>query len=59
MEDDQRFELAMRRAGNVVLADTMRAKDIPISPGGSTESSSPFQLFQPIREELDIAEWPD
>ena len=40
LEDDQRFEQAMRRAGNVVLADAMRAKDIPISPGGSGESGT-------------------
>jgi adenylate cyclase len=40
MEDDQLFEQAVRRAGNVVLADAMRAKDIPISPGGGTESGT-------------------
>jgi hypothetical protein len=40
LEDDQRFEQAIRRAGNVVLADAMRAKDIPISSGGSMESGT-------------------
>src|SRR6185503_8761536 len=34
VEDDQLFEQAMRHAGNVVLADAMRAKDIPVSPAG-------------------------
>ena len=39
-EDDRLFEDAIRRAGNVVLGDAMRAKEIPISPGGSAESGT-------------------
>jgi len=39
-EDDQLFERAILRAGNVVLADAMRAKDIPISSGGNGESAT-------------------
>lgn len=34
-EDDRLFEEAIRRAGNVILADAMRAKDIPIASSGS------------------------
>lgn len=34
-EDDQLFEEAIHRAGNVILADAMRAKDIPIAQDGS------------------------
>ena len=52
-EDDQLFEQAIRRAGNVVLADAMRAKDIPISSGGNDASGTtniikltkPFEPF--------------
>lgn len=53
LEDDQLFERAIRRAGNVVLADAMRAKDIPISSTGSGASGTsnivkitkPFEPF--------------
>jgi adenylate cyclase len=34
-EDDRLFTEAIRRAGNVILADAMRSKDIPISSDGS------------------------
>src|SRR5262245_31530342 len=34
-EDDRLFAEAIRRAGNVILADAMRSKDIPISSDGS------------------------
>ncbi len=34
-EDDRLFEDAIRRAGNVILADAMRSKDIPIASDGS------------------------
>ena len=52
-EDDQLFEQAIRCAGNVVLADAMRAKDIPISSGGNDASGTtniikltkPFEPF--------------
>jgi|CXWL01.1.fsa_nt_gi adenylate cyclase len=52
-EDDQLFEQAIRRAGNVVLADAMRAKDIPISSAGNGASGTtnivkltkPFEPF--------------
>ena len=51
VEDDQLFEQAIRRAGNVVLADAMRAKDIPISsgwkrrnPAPATSSNSPSRM---------------
>jgi len=39
-EDDRLFEEAIRRAGNVVLGDAMRAKEIPILPGGNGEGGS-------------------
>jgi adenylate cyclase len=39
-DDDRLFEQAIRRAGNVVLADAMRAKDIPVSPAGSGEGGT-------------------
>lgn len=53
VEDDRLLERAIRRAGNVVLADAMRAKDIPISSDGSRASGTnnivkltkPFEPF--------------
>jgi adenylate cyclase len=49
-EDDQLFEQAIRRAGNVVLADAMRAKDIPISPAGNgaTGTNNIVKLTKPF-----------
>ena len=49
-EDDQLFEQAIRRAGNVVLADAMRAKDIPISPAGNgaTGTTNIVKLTKPF-----------
>lgn len=52
-ENDHLFEQAMRRAGNVVLADAMRAKDIPTSSAGNSASGAtnivklikPFEPF--------------
>ena len=51
-EDDHLFERAIRRAGNVILADAMRAKDIPTSSAGNDASSTtivkltkPFEPF--------------
>lgn len=52
-EDDHLFEQAIRRAGNVVLADAMRAKDIPTSSAGNDVSDAttivkltkPFEPF--------------
>jgi adenylate cyclase len=52
-EDDHLFEQAIRRAGNVVLADAMRAKDIPTSSAGNDVSDTttivkltkPFEPF--------------
>jgi adenylate cyclase len=51
-EDDHLFEQAIRRAGNVVLADAMRGKDIPTSSAGNNASSTtivkltkPFEPF--------------
>src|SRR5215510_14472131 len=48
-EDDRLFERAISRAGNVVLADAMRAKDIPTSPAGSgpSETSNIVKLTKP------------
>ena len=49
-EDDQLFEQAIRRAGNVVLADAMRAKDIPISSvgNGASGTSNIVKLTKPF-----------
>ena len=49
-EDDQLFEQAIRRAGNVVLADAMRAKDIPVSPAGNgaTGTNNIVKLTKPF-----------
>ncbi len=48
-KDDHLFERALRRAGNVVLADAMRAKDIPPSSAGNDATivkiSKPFEPF--------------
>jgi adenylate cyclase len=48
-KDDHLFERALRRAGNVVLADAMRAKDIPTSSGGNdatiVQLTKPFEPF--------------
>lgn len=51
-EDDQLFEQAIRRAGNVILADAMRSKDISISQSGNDASGAtivkitkPFEPF--------------
>ena len=52
-EDDHLFEQAIRRAGTVVLADAMRAKDIPTSSAGNDVSDTttivkltkPFEPF--------------
>jgi len=51
-EDDRLFEQAIRRAGNVVLADAMRSKDIPASSSGNDTSGTtivkitkPFEPF--------------
>jgi adenylate cyclase len=48
-EDDRLFAQAIRRAGTVVLADAMRAKDIPIAPagGGPSETSNLVKLTKP------------
>jgi len=48
-EDDRLFEQAISRAGNVVLADAMWAKDIPISPAGNgpSETSTIVKLTKP------------
>src|SRR5215468_4881587 len=39
-DDDRLFAQAISRAGNVVLADAMRAKDIPVSPAGNGPSGT-------------------
>ena len=52
-EEDHLFEQAIRRAGNVVLADAMRSKDIPTSSAGNDVSDAttivkltkPFEPF--------------
>jgi adenylate cyclase len=48
-KDDHLFERAIRRAGNVVLADAMRAKDIPTSSVGNDATivkiTKPFEPF--------------
>ena len=52
-EHDHLFEQAIRRAGNVVLADAMRAKDIPAASAGNSASGTtnivklikPFEPF--------------
>src|SRR5262249_4850054 len=41
-EDDRLFAQAISRAGNVVLADAMRAKDIPISQAGAGWSDTNY-----------------
>jgi adenylate cyclase len=48
-EDDRRFEEAMHRAANVVLADAMRSKDIPIEGDGSggLETTNIVKLTKP------------
>lgn len=54
-EDDHLFEQAIRRAGNVVLADAMRAKDIPTASAGSDPSDSTnivkvIKPFEPLAQ---------
>lgn len=51
-EDDHLFEQTIRRAGNVILADAMRAKDIPTASAGNDASGTtivkitkPFEPF--------------
>jgi adenylate cyclase len=48
-EDDRLFEDALRRAGNVILADAMRSKDIPIASDGSAigDSTNIVKLTKP------------
>ncbi|HKC94919.1 MAG TPA: adenylate/guanylate cyclase domain-containing protein [Nitrospira sp.] len=48
-EDDRLFTEAIRRAGNVILADAMRSKDIPISSDGSGpgETTNIVKLTKP------------
>ncbi|WP_455242249.1 CHASE2 domain-containing protein, partial [Petrachloros mirabilis] len=56
-EDDQLFEQAIRRAGNVVLGDAMRAKEVPIMPGGNGEAgtSNIVKLTKPYEAFADAA----
>ena len=48
-EDDRRFEEAIQRAGNVILADAMRSKDIPIEGDGTKplETTNIVKLTKP------------
>ena len=48
--DDRLLEQAIRRAGNVVLADAMRAKDIPIPSAGAdaSDSTNIVKLIKPL-----------
>lgn len=56
-EDDQLFAQAIRRAGNVVLGDAMRAKEVPIIPGGNGEAgtSNIVKLTKPYEAFADAA----
>ncbi len=49
-EDDHLFEQAIRRAGNVVLADAMRAKDIPTPSAGhdASDTTNIVKLIKPL-----------
>jgi adenylate cyclase len=54
-EDDHLFEQAIRRAGNVVLADAMRAKDIPAASAGTGTSGTTnivkvIKPFEPLAQ---------